>query len=83
MKVSVFIDNSNVFKNILRLKQDGAEGWVSFYNPLILGQKLAGNRELVEVNFYCTRPPSYLLGEDEDHKKSIKLPTNIIPRLRS
>ena len=72
MKISVFIDNSNVFKNIKRIQEDDPE-WTNFYNPLILAQKIAGNRELVDVNFYCTRPPSYLLGEDVRHKKIYKV----------
>lgn len=60
-RVAVFIDNSNVFHYIHNLKNiDSA--WVALYDPLILAQKLAGNRNLKYVGFYCTRPPAYLLS---------------------
>ena len=72
MKVTVFIDNSNVFKNIQTIRNNGDKDWVSFYDPLKLAEKLTGNRELVEVNFYCTRPPAYLLGEDDWHREIYK-----------
>lgn len=61
-KVAVFIDNSNVFRNLHDLKMADSS-WVCFYNPLLLAQKLAGARELVYVGFYCVRPPAYLLEE--------------------
>lgn len=67
MKVSVFIDNSNIFKTIKKVKEIDNR-WNYFYDPLELGKKLAGNRELVAVKFYCVHPPAYLLGEDEAHK---------------
>ena len=63
-KVAVFIDNSNVFRNLHDLKMTDPS-WVCFYNPLVLAQKLAGTRELVHVGFYCVRPPAYLLEEGE------------------
>ena len=63
-KVAVFIDNSNVFRNLYDLKTIDPS-WVCFYNPLKLAEKLAGNRELVHVGFYCVRPPAYLLEEGE------------------
>ena len=63
-KVAVFIDNSNVFRNLHDLRTSDPL-WVCFYNPLKLAEKLAGNRELVQVNFYCVRPPAYLLEEGE------------------
>jgi len=70
MKVAVFIDNSNTFKNIQGVKQrTGDRSWICLYDPLELAKKLAGNRELVSVNFYCVHPPVYLLKEDERHKK--------------
>jgi uncharacterized LabA/DUF88 family protein len=60
-RIAVFIDNSNVFHHIYDIKKiDGA--WVALYDPLILAQKLAGNRSLKYVGFYCTRPPAYLLS---------------------
>ena len=68
MKVAVFIDNSNIFKNIQYIR--GIDpNWISFYDPFKLAQRLAGNRDLVYVGFYCVHPPAYLLGEDEKHKK--------------
>jgi len=73
MKVAVFIDNSNTFKNIEKIRKNGDKSWVSFYDPLKLAQKLSGNRELVSVNFYCARPPVYLLKEDEWHRKIYSL----------
>ncbi len=63
-KIAVFIDNSNVFRSLHDLKISDPS-WVCFYNPLTLAQKLAGNRELVHVSFYCVKPPSYLLEEGE------------------
>lgn len=70
MKVAVFIDNSNVFKSISRIKKSGDASWPSLYDPLFLSQKLAGNnRELVSVNFYCTLPPISMLQEGENMAK--------------
>lgn len=68
-RVAVFIDNSNVFHHILDIRK-ADKGWVSLYNPLILAQKLIGNRNLIYVGFYCVRPPSYLLsGTSEEQRK--------------
>ena len=69
MKVAVFIDNSNVFRSIKIVRDNGDYSWPSFYNPLELAKKLAGGRDLAEVNFYCTRPPAYLLNEDIRHQE--------------
>lgn len=63
-KVAVFIDNSNVFRNLHDMKTTDPS-WVCFYNPLKLAEKLVGNRELVHIGFYCVRPPAYLLEEGE------------------
>ncbi len=63
-KVAVFIDNSNVFRNLHDLKTVDPS-WICFYNPLVLAQKLTGARELVHVGFYCVRPPAYLLEEGD------------------
>ena len=63
-KVAVFIDNSNVFRNLLDLRTTDSS-WVCFYNPITLAKKLSGNRELVHVGFYCVRPPAYLLEEGD------------------
>ncbi len=42
--------------------------WPTFYNPLYLAEKLTGsNRELIEVNFFCTQPPVHMLkGTEKD-----------------
>ncbi|XOB40639.1 MAG: NYN domain-containing protein [Candidatus Nealsonbacteria bacterium] len=74
-RVAVFIDNSNIFHCLHNLKKiDGK--WICLYNPLILAQKLAGDRQLVYVGFYCCHPPSYLLGEggysETKYKKAMK-----------
>ncbi|MFA5433015.1 MAG: NYN domain-containing protein [Candidatus Paceibacterota bacterium] len=67
MRVAIFIDNSNVLHRINELKKKGDLTWPSFYDPLFLSQKLTGsNRELVCVNFYCTRPPLYINTEMRD-----------------
>jgi len=60
-RIAIFIDNSNVFHYIHDLKKIDSE-WVALYDPLVLAQKLAGNRNLKYVGFYCTRPPAYLLS---------------------
>lgn len=61
MRVAVFIDNSNVLHRINEIRGKGDLAWPNFYDPLFLFQKLTGgNRELVCVNFYCTRPPFYI-----------------------
>jgi len=66
-KVAVFIDHSNIFKNIRRLKHIDPS-WTCLYDPLELSKKIAGNRELSCVRFYCVRPPAYLLKEDQWHQ---------------
>src|SRR3989344_8620394 len=60
-KVAVFIDNSNVFRNLHNLKIVDSS-WVCFYNPLKLAQKLAGSRELVHVGFYMCSTTSLSFG---------------------
>ncbi|MCX6737603.1 MAG: NYN domain-containing protein [Candidatus Parcubacteria bacterium] len=68
-RIAIFIDNSNVFHHLHDLKRND-KNWVCLYNPLILAEKLAGNRELVYIGFYCVHPPSYLLsGTKEEQKK--------------
>lgn len=66
-RVAVFIDNSNVFHYIYDIKKTD-KSWVCLYNPLILAEKLAGNRNLVYVGFYCVRPPSYLLNGTQEEQ---------------
>jgi uncharacterized LabA/DUF88 family protein len=72
-RVAVFIDNSNVFHYIYDIRK-ADRSWVALYNPLILAQKLAGNRNLVYVGFYCVRPPSYLLSGTLKEQKKYNLP---------
>ena len=67
-RVAVFIDNSNVFKTIQTLCRADPL-WIKMYDPLALGNVLAGARQLVKVNFYCVPPPAWLLNEGEDSKK--------------
>ena len=68
-RVSVYIDNSNVFKHIKSIRQNGDMSWTQLYNPLKLAEKLSGNRELVAVYFYCVPPPAWLLSEGEESKR--------------
>jgi len=68
-RIAIFIDNSNVFHNIYNIRKSDTS-WVCLYDPLFLAKKLAGNRKLVYIGFYCTRPPSYLLiGKEEEQKR--------------
>lgn len=61
-RVSVYIDNSNVFKLIENINKTlpKALKWPKSYDPLFLATILAGPRQLVKTNFYCTPPPEYL-----------------------
>lgn len=61
-RVAVFIDNSNAYKILKNLKRINPE-WACAYNPLVLAQRLAGDRTLVGIYFYCTPPPSYMLQD--------------------
>lgn len=71
-RIAIFIDNSNVFHYIHEIRQSDPS-WVCLYNPLILAEKLAGNRKLVYVGFYCVRPPSYLLNGNLTDKRRYNL----------
>jgi len=71
-RVAVFIDNSNVFHHIYDIRKID-KSWVSLYNPFVLAQKLAGNRNLVYVGFYCVRPPSYLLSGTREERERYNL----------
>ncbi len=71
-RVAVFIDNSNVFHYIRDIRKTD-RGWVALYDPLILAKKLAGNRDLVYVGFYCVRPPAYLLNGSAEEQKRYNL----------
>lgn len=55
-RAAVFIDNSNIFHNIQRIRE-ADKSWICLYNPLKLAKKLAGGRTLVHIGFYCVRPP--------------------------
>lgn len=68
IRVSVFIDNSNVYKYLSALRKVNNQ-WVCAYDPLKLAKKLAGNRNLVSTHFYCTPPPSQMLNTSEGKKK--------------
>jgi len=67
-RVAVFIDNSNVYKYLSGLKKIDQK-WICLYNPLKLAQKLAGDRNLVDVFFYCTPPPSQMLKTTDGKNK--------------
>lgn len=56
-RVAVFIDHTNVYKNLKNLSKIDS-GWERKYDPQFLAQKLAGSRDLASTNFYCTRPPA-------------------------
>lgn len=71
-RVAVFIDNSNVFHNIYKIKKID-KNWSTLYNPLLLARKLAGNRDLVYVGFYCVRPPAYFLNGSTEEKYKYNL----------
>ena len=73
-RVAIFIDNSNIFHCLHDLRKIDIK-WVCLYNPLWLSQKLAGDREIVYIGFYCVRPPSYLLAEGEYHEEQYKIAT--------
>ena len=67
-RIAVFIDNSNVYKYLNELRKIDKK-WICLYNPLELAKKLAGNRTLVGVYFYCTPPPSQMLRTPEGKEK--------------
>lgn len=68
-RIAIFIDHSNVYHYVRdRFRIDPL--WNKYYNPLRLGEKLCGNRQLVGVNFYCSPPPSWRLSGSESDKNS-------------
>lgn len=73
-RVAIFIDNSNIFHCLHDLRKIDTK-WVCLYNPLKLSQRLAGDRKIVYIGFYCVRPPSYLLAEGEYHEEQYKIAT--------
>jgi uncharacterized LabA/DUF88 family protein len=70
MRINVYIDNSNVFKNIKKIRETTHDFlWVQLYDPLALAEAVVGSRQLERVYFYCVPPPSWLLHEGEESKK--------------
>ena len=67
-RVAVFIDNSNLFHNLSDLVKVDPQ-WVRLYDPLHLATRLAGDRTLSYVGFYCTRPPGYLLEDGPEGER--------------
>lgn len=70
MRICVYIDNSNVFKNIKKIRESTHDlAWIQLYDPLQLAKAVVGSRQLEKVYFYCVPPPAWLLHEGEDSKK--------------
>ncbi len=67
-RVAIFIDNSNVLNTIKDLQKVGNFSYPSAYCPEHLAKKLAGNRTLAFIGFYCAPPPAYLIQGDEADK---------------
>lgn len=67
-RVAVFIDNSNVYRYLSGLRKTDKK-WICLYDPLKLAKKLAGDRTLVVIYFYCTTPPSQMLNTLEGREK--------------
>jgi len=81
-RVATFIDNSNVFHHIKRIKRSDPK-WASFYDPFVLANKLSGNREVAYVGFYCVPPPSYLLSEGGEKERKYKRTKKYYDTIRS
>jgi len=67
-RVMVFIDNSNVYQALKRLNNIDRQ-WPKAYNPKVIAERLAGNRQLIKTFFYCAPPPEYLKNEWDSGKK--------------
>ena len=67
-RIAVFIDNSNVYKYLNELRKADKE-WICLYDPSKLAKKLAGDRTLVAIYFYCTPPPSQMLKTQNGKEK--------------
>lgn len=67
-RIAVFIDNSNVYKYLNELRKTDKK-WICLYDPSKLAKKLAGDRTLVAIYFYCTPPPSQMLSTPEGKEK--------------
>ena len=72
-RVAIFIDNSNVLQSIKSLQKTGQYWWTSLYCPKYLAEKLAGNRQIVYIGFYCAPPPSFLITGNEADQNRYKL----------
>ena len=72
-RVAVFIDNSNVLQSIKSLQKTGQFWWNSLYCPKHLAEKLAGNRQIVYIGFYCAPPPAFLITGNEVDQNRYKL----------
>jgi uncharacterized LabA/DUF88 family protein len=59
-RVVVFIDNSNVYRRLAELCRTDHNSWCKQYDPKYLAEKLAGNRDLLKIMFYCAPPPQRL-----------------------
>jgi len=70
MRINVYIDNSNVFKNIKKVREITNDlAWIQLYDPLELAKAVVGSRQLEKVYFYCVPPPPWLLNEGEVGKR--------------
>jgi uncharacterized LabA/DUF88 family protein len=72
-RVAIFIDNSNVLQSIKSLQKTGQYWWTSLYSPKHLAEKLAGNREIVYIGFYCAPPPAFLITGNAADQNRYKL----------
>jgi len=63
-RVVVFIDNSNVYRRLAELCATNPNVWCKQYDPKYLAEKLAGQRDLVKVMYYCAPPPQALFSRD-------------------
>ncbi len=72
-RAAIFIDNSNVLQSIKSLQKTGQYWWNSLYCPKYLAEKLAGNRQIVYIGFYCAPPPSFLITGNEADQNRYKL----------
>lgn len=68
-RVTVFIDNSNIYKCLAELNKID-RGWVKMYDPQKLSEAIAGEREITQIFFYCSPPPSYMLMEGTNSSKN-------------
>ncbi|MBI2041462.1 MAG: NYN domain-containing protein [Candidatus Nealsonbacteria bacterium] len=67
-RVAVFIDNSNIYKYLSGLRKIDKK-WTCLYDPSKLAKKLAGDRTISAVYFYCTPPPPQMLKTTNGREK--------------